>query len=61
MLPSRSEILIEAIQCTEEQENKEGNTLGTDPSNNQGNFSKQFCFYFLDPSWMELIVDSMKI
>ena len=37
-----------------EQQNEEGNTLSTDPPTHLGNFSKQFCVYFLDPSWHEL-------
>ena len=44
MLPSRSRILAEAINTMHlisiEQYNEEGNTLRTDPSNNQGIFNR---------------------
>ena len=44
MLPSRFRILAEAINTMHlisiEKSNEEGNTLRTDPSNNQGNFSR---------------------
>ena len=50
-----SGILAEAVNTIHlisiEQQNEEENTLGTQSSNNQGNFSKQFSFYFIESSW----------
>ena len=50
-----SGILAEAVNTIHlisiEQQNEEENTSGTQSSNNQGNFSKQFSFYFLESSW----------
>ena len=59
MVPSRSGILAEAINTmmnliSIEQEDEEGNTLRTDPSNSQGNFNSQITNSFVFTSLTHL-------